>query len=299
MKHSARTLFLLCLTVALLTVTAFADMGPKPQLVVRVKNAPAEPYYLDILAEGNYADDESPFDGIEWSYNETEAAALDEALLSALRAAIPEGWHGCVSQGSTGAPMWGDLYPEERDDDGDPLHTFGYHGVPRTYRILMVTASGETYLSGVLQRQALQCSATVDWAARTVSAPSVLTAYALQFLSTFLPTLALELVLLAAFRLWNRKNLLVFFLTNLATQGALCLYFAVSVVRTGAGFGYLFLLVPAEAVILLAETAVYRRCFTGCTKNRAAGYAVAANLCSAIVGYAIMEPVWRWVVSIS
>ena len=97
----------------------------------------------------------------------------------------------------------------------------------------------------------------------------------------------------------NRKNLLVFFLTNLATQGALCLYFAVSVVRTGAGFGYLFLLVPAEAVILLAETAVFRRCFTGCTKNRAAGYAVAANLCSAIVGYAIMEPVWRWVVSIS
>ena len=151
----------------------------------------------------------------------------------------------------------------------------------------------------VLQRQALQCSATVDWAARTVSAPSVLTAYALQFLSTFLPTLALELVLLAAFRLWNRKNLLVFFLTNLATQGALCLYFAVSVVRTGAGFGYLLLLVPAEAVILLVEAVVYRRWFINCTNGRATGYAVAANLCSAVVGYAIMEPVWRFVVSIS
>lgn len=299
MKRSVRTLPLLFLTAALLTVTAFADMGPKPQLVVRVKNAPAEPYYLDILAEGNYADDESPFDGIEWSYNETEAAALDEDLLSALRNAIPDGWHGCVSQGSTGAPMWGDLYPEEWDGDGNPLHTFGYHGVPRTYRILMVTASGETYLSGVLQRQALQCSATVDWAARSVAAPSILTAYALQFLSTFLPTLAMELALLAAFRLWNRRNLLVFALANLATQGALCLFFAVSVVSTGAGFGYLILLVPAEAVILLVEAAVYRRFFTNCTKGRAAGYAVAANLCSAVVGYAIMEPVWRLVVSIS
>ena len=91
----------------------------------------------------------------------------------------------------------------------------------------------------------------------------------------------------------------MFALANLATQGALCLYFAVSVVRTGAGFGYLFLLVPAEAVIFLAEAAVYRRFFTNCTASRATGYAVAANLCSAIVGYAIMEPVWRWVVSIS
>ena len=298
MKRSVRTLALLFLTAALLTVTAFADMGPKPQLVVRVKNAPSEPYYLDILAEGNYAGGHS-FDGIEWSYNEKEAGLLDETLLAALRAAIPDGWHGCVSQGSTGAPMWGDLYPEERDGDGNPLHTFGYHGVPRTYRILMVTASGETFLSDVLQRQALQCSATVDWAARTVAAPSILTAYALQFLSTFLPTLMLELALLAAFRLWNRKNLLVFLLANLATQGALCLYFAVSVVRTGAGFGYLLLLVPAEAVIFLVEAAVYRRCFTNCTAARATGYAVAANLCSAIVGYAIMEPGWRLVVSIS
>ncbi|MBP3485513.1 MAG: hypothetical protein J6J81_01630, partial [Oscillospiraceae bacterium] len=111
MKRSVRTLILICLTAALLTVTAFADMGPKPQLAVRVKNAPTEPYYLDILAEGTYTGD--GFDGIEWSYNEKEAAALDEDLLSALRAAIPDGWHGCVSQGSTGAPMWGDLYPEE------------------------------------------------------------------------------------------------------------------------------------------------------------------------------------------
>ncbi|MDY3282053.1 hypothetical protein [Dysosmobacter sp.] len=297
MKRSVRTLMLLCLTAALLTVTAFADMGPKPQLVVRVKNAPAEPYYLDILAEGDY--DGDGFDGVRWSYNGTEAAALDEALLTALRAAIPEGWHGCVSQGSAGAPMWGDLYPEEWDGDGNPLHTFGYHGVPRTYRILMVTASGETYLSGVLQRQALQCSATVDWAARAVTTPSLVWACALQFLSTLLPTLALELALLAAFRLWNRRNLLVFALTNLATQGALWLFLAVSVVRTGAGFGYALLLVPAEAVILLAEAAVYRRFFAGCTPARATGYAAAANLCSALAGYAIMEPVWRFVVSIS
>ena len=40
MKRSLRTLLFLLLAVSVLTVSAFADMGPKSQLIVRVKNAP-------------------------------------------------------------------------------------------------------------------------------------------------------------------------------------------------------------------------------------------------------------------
>ena len=46
--------FLLALAAALLTVSAFADTGPKAQLKVLVKNAPEEPYYLDLLEKGDY-----------------------------------------------------------------------------------------------------------------------------------------------------------------------------------------------------------------------------------------------------
>ena len=49
--HLRRCLFII-LSAMLLTVTAFADFGPKPQLVVKVKNPPNELYYLDLLAEG-------------------------------------------------------------------------------------------------------------------------------------------------------------------------------------------------------------------------------------------------------
>ena len=119
MKRFLRLPLLSCLAAVLLTVTAFADTGPKDQLVVKVENAPEEPYYLDILAEGNYGEDDSPFDGLEWSYSDGEIAALDQDLLEALRAAVPEGWHACTAEGSTGAPMWGDLYPGENG-----LHTF-------------------------------------------------------------------------------------------------------------------------------------------------------------------------------
>ena len=52
MKKQLRFLVLIALTIGLLTVSALADSGPKPLLTVRVKNAPQELYYLDLVAEG-------------------------------------------------------------------------------------------------------------------------------------------------------------------------------------------------------------------------------------------------------
>ena len=53
-RKSLRTLVCALLASLALTTFAFADNGPKPQLIVRVKNAPQEPYYLDLLAKGDW-----------------------------------------------------------------------------------------------------------------------------------------------------------------------------------------------------------------------------------------------------
>ena len=177
MKRSLRNSILLLLTAMLLTVSALADSGPKAQLTVKVVNAPSEPYYLDLLEKGDYqghtygsGDGDDTYSGLDWSYSEEEIAALDDELLDALRAAVPEGWHACTAQGTNGAPMWGDLIGS--DAGGVRLHSFRYHGVPDTYRIILVTKSGESWVSDTLHRATLQSSATVDWAKRTASAPS-------------------------------------------------------------------------------------------------------------------------------
>lgn len=294
MKRSLRIAVLALLAVAALTVTALADTGPKPQLTIRVENAPEEPYYLDILAEGNYEDAASSFDGLEWSYSDEEIAALDQELLEALRAAVPEGWHACTAEGSTGAPMWGDLYPDE-----DSLHTFGYHGVPDTYRVLMVTKSGEVFLSEVCTRKVLQSSATVDWAGRTVTVPPTWAGYVLQFLSTFLPTILLEGVLLLLFGFSWKRNWKPFLLVNLITQGALALYFSLQAVWHGVGYWYFLLFIPAEIAIAMVEAGLYTQLLTGRSRRRAFVYGLTANICSAALGFALVEPVWRFIVSIS
>ena len=111
-RKSLRTLVCALLASLALTTFAFADNGPKPQLIVRVKNAPQEPYYLDLLAKGDWdAEDGNRIDGIDWNYDGKEDT-LDPDLLALLRDNVPAGWHACVAQGTTGAPMWGELYAE-------------------------------------------------------------------------------------------------------------------------------------------------------------------------------------------
>ena len=304
MKKSLRFCVLLALAAALLMVSAFADTGPKAQLKVLVKNAPEEPYYLDLLEKGDYqghtygsGDGDDTYSGIDWSYSEEEIAALDDELLDALRAAVPEGWHACTAQGTNGAPMWGDLIGS--DTGGVRLHSFRYHGVPDTYRIILVTKSGESWVSGVLHRATLQSSATVDWAAKTVSVPPAVVAYALQFLCMLIPTLLIEGVLLYVFGYRSKKSWKRFLLVNLITQGGFAVYLAVTVLNHGVSGWSLLFYIPIELVITLAEVLLDRWLLTEKGKGRAMGYAIVANIHSATVGLLLIDPLWKLIVSIS
>ena len=295
MKKSLRNSILLLLTAMLLTVSALADSGPKAQLTVKVVNAPSELYYLDLLAEGEY---EHEGDSDFSSLSDEERAALDADMLAALRAAVPDGWHACLAQGVNGPPIWGDLVGEDAGN-GTQLHTFGYVGVPDTYRILIVTKSGESWVSDTLHRATLQSSVRVDWAAKTAAAPSAGTAYTLQFLCTLLPTLLIEGALLLLYGYRSRRSLLVFLLVNLVTQGGFALYLAVTVLNHGVSGWSLLFYIPIEIIITAVELLCYRRLLTEKSRGRAVGYAVAANVCSAVVGLWLIDPLWRFIVSIS
>lgn len=301
-----RKLLLVLLAAILLTVPVFADFGPKPQLTVRVENAPEELYYLDILAEGDASRySEGTVGGLE----EDELAALDPELLENLVSSIPQGWYGCLTQGRL---VGGNI------ESQDGIFRFSYLGVPDVCRVLIVTKSGETFLSEPFDRQVLQSSAAVDWAAKTVKTPPVSLGYAAQFLATFLPTLAIEGILFLLFRLWSRRNALVFLGVNLVTQGGLTLWTSLKTVRHGWLWAWMirdalryfdpetmlyrlrvfpfYWLLPVELLILLAEAALYMKLFRDCSKKRAALCALTGNLASFLLGLYLAEPVWNAIV---
>ncbi|BAL01847.1 hypothetical protein OBV_46480 [Oscillibacter valericigenes Sjm18-20] len=283
------TALILTLTT-LLAVPALADSGPKPQLIVRVENGPEEPYYLDLLEEGD--PDPKYLDYcLDWNYHEEERAALDPELLQSLRDAVPEGWDACVAQGNQGRPIYGNL------TGTGGIHKFSYVGVPETYRVIVVTKSGETWVSEPLTRHALQCSAKVDWAEKTISTPPVWMEYVLQFFATCVPTLVIEGLILLLFGYKWRTSWKPFLTINLVTQGALALYYSVNIVQHGFNFWLLFLFVPSEIVIAVAEALLYRRFLTGRGKARAVVYGLTANAASAILGLFLAGPVWQFVVS--
>ena len=287
MKRSLRSILFLLLAVSLLTISAFADMGPKSQLIVRVENRPSGLYYLDLLAEGPAVD-------LHDYLSDEERAQLDPALLESFIAAVPDGWHACVAQGVKGAPIFGRLTATEPG-----VHQFSYHGVPWTYRVLMVTQNGEVYLSDVQERTVLQSSITVDWATGTISAPPTWVGYLLQFAATFLPTLFLEALILVFMGLTQeRRNWIPFLLVNFITQGALAAWCSATFLRNGFGIMFMLLFVPAELFITAVETLVYRRFLAHRSRSRAVIYGIAANVASAVLGWFLSEPVWRFVVSI-
>lgn len=274
-----RTLALLCFAAALLGTAALADTGPKPGLTVKLLNAPDEPYYLDLLAPGEGGN----------GLSGQELAALDRDMLAALLGSVPEGWHACITQGGN-VPIFGEL------TSGDGVHYFSYLGVPETYRILVVTRSGEVWSSNTLERKVLQGSVTVNWETKETLQPKVWVGYVLQFLSTLLPTLIIELAVLLLFRFDLRQNILSFLWVNLLTQGLLALLTSVQALNNGVSSWFIFWFVPLELVIALAEAALYRKLLRGHTTRRAFIYGVTANAASALIGWYCLGTVWRWVV---
>ncbi len=307
-RKSLRTLVCALLASLALTTFAFADNGPKPQLIVRVKNAPQEPYYLDLLAKGDWDAEEgnsrSKRHRLEHDGRE-DTSRPNEDLFALLLDNVPAGWHACMAQGTIGAPICGQLYSRGTDASGNALHRFGYVGVPSTYRIILVTESGKVWVSDILNRRVLQSSVTVNWSddtsAVTVSVPSTIPGYLLQFVATLVPTLLIEGALLLLFRYSWKKNWEAFLLVNVLTQGFLAVASVYVTAHSGVSAWYLFFfLLPAELIILLVELYLYAGCgfLTGHSKGRAAAYAITANLASAVLGYYLAEPVWRLVVSI-
>jgi len=204
-----------CLRAPRITTFAFADSGPKPLLIVRVKDAPQEPYYLDLLAEGNWDASEGnsrlkQSTVITNSDGSETTVPLNEDLLALLLDNIPAGWHACTAQGTFGAPIFSHLFSRGTDASGNALHWFGYVGVPSTYRIILVTESGKVWVSDILNRRVLQSSVTVNWSddtsAVTVSVPSTIPGYLLQFVATLVPTFLIEGALLLLFRYSWKKS---------------------------------------------------------------------------------------------
>jgi hypothetical protein len=257
------------------SVPVYADMGPKPQITIIVKQAPAEIYYLDLLI----AEDKN-HDNLRG-----RRAELDQLKLDLLVNYHEDGWYAALAHG-TSIPLFGSLTGTRQG--GDVVHTFSYHGTPERFKIIIVTPDNQLIVTRELLRQSFHLTLTLDYETGTINQRSLVVAYALQILSTLLPTLLLEGLVLLLFGFSWRQNWKIFLLVNLATQVLLTAVLGTAAITNGLLTAYL-LLVPVEGAIILIEAVVFARWLKQHSKARRIAYAITANLIGVLAGMVLMS----------
>lgn len=261
---------LLCLLC--LVPTAYADMGPKPEVTITVVNAPAGTLYLDLLTEGKARKDPYP----------NSLSECDPAILDKLRSLEGEGWVLAYSTGvSNRAPVFGDVRPRE-----DGSWRFSYVGLPETFRVAAATADQAKAAEAPYTRDFVS-NIIYDWEANTVreATPPPLRFLA-RLAATLIPTLLIEGVLFWLFGFRERRSWLVFLIVNAVTQTGLHLVMGAMLAQAGWHFlNYALTILIPELVIWAAEAAAYALLVREHDRYQRIGYALAANLASFVLGY--------------
>ena len=277
MKKTVRFIIYSVFLFCLLSVTAFADTAPKPKITVKLENAPEGIYYMDLLAPVYNST------GMKKEPDEAIAAKYNKDMLDLIFGHSGDGWYPALS--SKHSLTWGKLTSE------NGVHTFSYHP-PREFRIIIVTEDGDVSISQKIHRETFRTTITLDYTTMTHTTAPVWQVYPAQFVSSFVPTLIIEYLVLLAFGLKNKNNIKYFIIANFVTQLALNTMIATTMIKEGWG-GFLFgriLLIGLEILITLTEGFYYSKKFTGCDKEYRFKYGILANITSAMATLIFLQP---------
>lgn len=282
-KKAGLRLALALLLAGLLAGPAYANSSFSGYyLTVKMQPCPAEPYYIALLQEGDAPPNE------EQRHTAPSPESLGPELWQALTRQLPEGWYMIALDDSA---------MQHQDGPGTEMrHRLAVYA--RTFRILVLTRSGEGWVSQPVTRTVAETYAAVDWAAKTVYTPPAWIAYCLNILSTMLPTLLIEGLVLVAFRYRLKQNWKPFLAVNCCTQGLLWVFFGLSAANAGVYstlFLFLGLTVLTEPLIMGIEASQFAFRLKGGTRRRGILYAITANLLSFFLGLRVVPLLWYWV----
>lgn len=278
-KRSSKIILFQCIVLVVLllpTSTALADMGPKPEILVKVINPPEDEYYLDLLTRDANA------------YMRLELDGYDPEKLKLLDSYEVDGWKPGLVKG-TPMPMWGDLTGVKAEEGME--HRFGYMGVPDDFKLIIVTPDNHLIVSEEIHRTTLKTVLTYDYNLNTVVVEHPVLAYIKQFFGTFTATLFIEGILLLVFGFSLNKNWAAFLFINLFTQLALTLTIGVLFQKEGILTASIVFF-PVELIIIFIESILYALALKEHGRGRRVSYAIISNVLSAAIGLAIMTYVY-------
>lgn len=278
-KRCIKVIAFLCTVVVMVLLpasTVLADMGPKPEILVKVINPPEGEYYLDLLTRDAN------------SYRRLELDGYDTEKIKLLDSYEVDGWRPGLVKG-TPMPMWGDLIGMKTEEGME--HRFGYMGVPDEFKLIIVTPDNQLIVSEEIHRTTLKTVLTYDYNQNTILVEHPVLAYMKQFFTTFMATLLIEGILLLVFGFSLKNNWAAFLFINLFTQIALTLTIGVLFQKEGVLTASIVFF-PVELIIIIIESILYALALKEHNRGRRVLYAILSNVLSAAIGLAIMTYVY-------
>ena len=272
-KSIRRCLLAFLAGMLLLAPAARADMGPKPEVTIRVRNAPEGELYLDLLARGTPASE---------PYPNSEAGDYDPAIAEHLHSLEGDGWVLAYSTGVSGrAPVFGSVHPQ-----AGLTWRFSYSGLPEAFRVAAATAESAQASETVYTRRYVD-TIIYDCESNTVRPATPYPLYfTVQLLATLIPTLLLEGLVLWLFRFREKRTWLTFLAVNLVTQVGLHIFCgSVLAVSGDHPIYYVLTLLLPELVVWAAECAAFALLLREHSAFRRWSAALCANLVSFALGF--------------
>jgi hypothetical protein len=267
-----------------------ADMGPKPTADIEIIGVD-EPYYFDILFE--VSENEARILSATKIQEELEHDYyLDD---------YPDILNGYRdSDGFASYTLYKGIPHEvSRVEGTDHTYHLGYFAPPDTFKIVIVTESGNMFVSEIVNKTMFSAYFTFDLSSVEIvngqdiylnqgtvieEIPVELGKLALSVLGLIALTLFIELLIMLAFGYRDKKAFIKVGIVNVITQLILQVMVLYGYVYVWSSFGALAYLVIGEFVVFIIEIVAFRIILKEKTKGRATLYAFVANLASFILG---------------
>ena len=272
---------LLC--IGCLSGTVFADTGPKRSISITITNPPSEPYYVAILRPGTRPSDPDSY------YRYVKIRDEDEN--------IKEIFFNYDEDGFVLFSYGGGSSSIEYSEDMRKADSVNYgYMVPSTFKVIVVTKSGDVTVSDEITSQAFHAEFEYDYSKNTLKEEKQVLNFTINLAIESVVfcgiTLVNEGIVLLCFGLFRKKNLLRFFIANLLTQTLLFGVNATCRFIEPLWQNYLIVWLFTEVLITVIELFIYRRRLVrkdgSVSVRRNIIYAITANFISAFIDIPII-----------
>lgn len=287
---------ILCVAMLFLLLpgTAYADIGPKPSVVIDFKGLEKERYYVTLLSEDRSTGPYSAFD----ENSEGRGAVPPEEDY--------EIWSKFVSYEDQDQFYFLQFF---RDCTDTSQFVWSYHP-PNKFKILLYFPDKDSFLASdeIYERYAFDSYYTaritepeIKAGTNEIGGMKVEESYdftweLISLFARIAATVGIEVAAALLFGFWARQQLFIILVTNLATQSVLNILLNIANYQYG-GLAFVFNYVWMELLVIVIEAAVYSVWLRRCCGEKAVSkgfitlYAVAANLISFAVGIWIAQAV--------